>query len=140
MGRDREAFLTFYTKIKPVFRKNALSQEFYFYNVINRPIIIYGRIYNIVKPVVFTTKILKSFLQDNKIATMLELKAALGTDVDMTVFRKLRELSYRTSYTHLAVRITPWLKLPVLIIKVCGFSAQWGFLFMALWLILRKAL
>ncbi len=52
------------------------------------------------KPVVFTTKILKSFLQDHKIATMLELKDALGTDVDMTVFRKLRELSYRTSYTH----------------------------------------
>ncbi|HDZ26223.1 MAG TPA: hypothetical protein ENH65_06890 [Candidatus Aminicenantes bacterium] len=52
------------------------------------------------KPVIFTTKILKSFLQDHKIATMLELKNALGTDVDMTVFRKLRELSYRTSYTH----------------------------------------
>ncbi len=52
------------------------------------------------KPVVFTPKILKSFLQNHKIATMLELKAALGTDVDMTVFRKLRELSYRTSYTH----------------------------------------
>ena len=52
------------------------------------------------KPVVFTTQTLKSFLQDHKIATMLELKEALGTDVDMTVFRKLRELSYRTSYTH----------------------------------------
>ncbi|MBA7551591.1 hypothetical protein ES705_44138 [subsurface metagenome] len=52
------------------------------------------------KPVVFNTKILMSFLQNHKIATMLELKAALGTDVDMTVFRKLRELSYRTSYTH----------------------------------------
>jgi len=35
-----------------------------------------------------------------KIATMPELKAALGTDVDMTVFRKLKELGYRTSYSH----------------------------------------
>ena len=34
------------------------------------------------------------------IATLGELKTALGTDVDMTVFRKLAELSYRTSYSH----------------------------------------
>lgn len=34
------------------------------------------------------------------ILTMPELKQALGTDVDMTVFRKLRQLSYRTSYSH----------------------------------------
>jgi hypothetical protein len=31
---------------------------------------------------------------------MPELKAALGTDVDVTVFRKLKELGYRTSYSH----------------------------------------
>jgi len=30
---------------------------------------------------------------DQKIATMPELKAALRTDVDLTVFRKLRELT-----------------------------------------------
>lgn len=35
-----------------------------------------------------------------KIATMGELKEALGTDVDITVFRKLKELGYQTSYSH----------------------------------------
>ena len=35
-----------------------------------------------------------------KIATMPELKAALGTEVDVTVFRKLKDLGYRTSYSH----------------------------------------
>jgi hypothetical protein len=34
------------------------------------------------------------------IATMEELKKALGTSVDMTVFRKLQELDYCTSYSH----------------------------------------
>ena len=31
---------------------------------------------------------------------MEELKAALGTQVDMTVFRKLKEVEYCTSYSH----------------------------------------
>jgi hypothetical protein len=31
---------------------------------------------------------------------MPELKETLGTDVDVTVFRKLKELGYRTSYSH----------------------------------------
>jgi hypothetical protein len=35
-----------------------------------------------------------------KIATMAELKEALGTQVDVTVFRKLKEFGYRTSYSH----------------------------------------
>ncbi len=35
-----------------------------------------------------------------KIATMAELKEALGTQVDVTVFRTLKELGYRTSYSH----------------------------------------
>jgi hypothetical protein len=43
---------------------------------------------------------LRRLLLDQKIATMPELKAALGTDVDMTVFRKLRELVYHSSYSH----------------------------------------
>ncbi len=36
----------------------------------------------------------------NKIATMDELKEMLGTHADATIFRKLRELPYRTSYSH----------------------------------------
>lgn len=39
-------------------------------------------------------------LRKRKVATMPELKAALGTAVDLTVLRKLKELPYRTSYSH----------------------------------------
>jgi hypothetical protein len=39
-------------------------------------------------------------LRRSKIATMPELKRALGTEVDVTVFRKLKQLAYRTSYSH----------------------------------------
>jgi hypothetical protein len=43
---------------------------------------------------------LRKFLRSNKVATLPELKQALGTTVDTTVFRKLKELSYRSSYSH----------------------------------------
>src|SRR2546425_770126 len=42
----------------------------------------------------------RKFLRLNKIATLPELKRVLGTSVDTTVFRKLKELSYRSSYSH----------------------------------------
>ena len=35
-----------------------------------------------------------------RVATMSEMKAALGTSVDMTVFRKLRSIGYCSSYSH----------------------------------------
>ena len=43
---------------------------------------------------------LRTLFRKRKVASMPELKQALGSPVDMTVFRKLRELSYRTSYSH----------------------------------------
>ena len=43
---------------------------------------------------------LAKVLRRSKIATMPELKRALGTEVDVTVFRKLKQLAYRTSYSH----------------------------------------
>lgn len=43
---------------------------------------------------------LKPLFERRGLLTMSELKKALGTDVDMTVFRKLKQLSYRTSYSH----------------------------------------
>jgi hypothetical protein len=46
------------------------------------------------------TKAVRALLHEKRIATMAELKAALGTRADMTVFRKLRPLGYRTSYSH----------------------------------------
>jgi hypothetical protein len=43
---------------------------------------------------------IRNLLLRKKIATMPELKAVLGTEADMTVFRKLGPLDYRTSYSH----------------------------------------
>ena len=52
------------------------------------------------KPEKYSANRLANLFRVKKIATMAELKEALGTDVDMTVFRKLQELDYRTSYSH----------------------------------------
>jgi len=48
----------------------------------------------------FLSDHVRQFLREKKIATLPELKQALGTTVDTTVFRKLKELSYRSSYSH----------------------------------------
>ena len=45
-------------------------------------------------------QILRSFSESKQIATLRELKEALGTISTMTVFRKLKTLGYRTSYSH----------------------------------------
>jgi len=49
---------------------------------------------------VFDPDIVRSLLQRQKIATLAELKESLETSATMTVFRKLRGLGYRTSYSH----------------------------------------
>ena len=51
-------------------------------------------------PIRFHTDTLESFLKEKKIATMAELKAVLNTEIDMTIFRKLQQLGYQTSYSH----------------------------------------
>ena len=48
----------------------------------------------------FHAEKLRKLLQEERIATMEQLKQSLGTDTDLTVFRKLKELSYHTSYSH----------------------------------------
>ncbi len=48
----------------------------------------------------YSAKLLRALLRKRKTATLDELKQALGTNVDMTVFRKLAELVYRSSYSH----------------------------------------
>jgi hypothetical protein len=48
----------------------------------------------------FLSDHLRKLLRSKKIATLPELKQALGTTVDTTVFRKLKELSYLSSYSH----------------------------------------
>ena len=48
----------------------------------------------------FRVESLITLFRRRLIATMGQMKAALGTVVDMTVFRKLRELPYASSYSH----------------------------------------
>lgn len=48
----------------------------------------------------FGEEIIGSLLAERRIATLLELKQALGSSATMTVFRKLKALGYRTSYSH----------------------------------------
>jgi hypothetical protein len=51
-------------------------------------------------PIRFGVEVIRSFLKKHKIATLAELKQALGTLATMTVFRKLKALGYRTSFSH----------------------------------------
>jgi hypothetical protein len=52
------------------------------------------------RPLTFLSDALRQRLQRHKIATLAELKQALGTDVALTVLRKLKALDYLTSYSH----------------------------------------
>ena len=56
--------------------------------------------YNIMRPTSFEASVLRQYLRRNKIADLPELKRVLGTGTDLTVFRKLKQLDYLTSYTH----------------------------------------
>ena len=52
------------------------------------------------RPLCFSPDSLRKLLLHDKIATLPDLKRALGTGVDVTVFRKLKQLDYLTSYSH----------------------------------------
>jgi hypothetical protein len=52
------------------------------------------------RPTTFDASILRRHLRRHKIAELPELKRLLGTETDLTVFRKLRQLGYLASYTH----------------------------------------
>ena len=52
------------------------------------------------RPVRFVLQPLLDLFERLRALTMPEMKAALGTRVDMTVFRKLASLDYLTSYSH----------------------------------------
>ena len=52
------------------------------------------------RPAQYTTEPLSELFCTQEIATMPELMTALGTNAKRTVFRKLKELGYRTSYSH----------------------------------------
>lgn len=52
------------------------------------------------RPTTFDPSVLRQHLRRHKIADLPELKRVLGTDTSLTVFRKLNQLDYFTSYTH----------------------------------------
>jgi len=52
------------------------------------------------RPTEFSAEAIDTLLRKEQIATLPKLMAALGTTARRTVFRKLKELSYRTSYSH----------------------------------------
>ena len=52
------------------------------------------------RPLSFRSDPLRSLLLHSRIATLDDLKQALGTSVDVTVFRKLKPLDYLSSYSH----------------------------------------
>ena len=52
------------------------------------------------RPATFDPSVLRQHLRRHKIADLAELKRVLGTDTPLTVFRKLKQLDYRASYTH----------------------------------------
>lgn len=49
---------------------------------------------------VYDADVVRALLRKQKIATLAELKRALATSATMTVFRKLKALGYRSSYSH----------------------------------------
>ncbi len=51
-------------------------------------------------PIRYQAENLRKLLLKQRIATIEELKAVLGTGTDLTVLRKLKELKYYTSYSH----------------------------------------
>lgn len=52
------------------------------------------------RPTEFSASSIAALLRKQKIATMPELMGALGSDSRRTVFRRLKEIPYRTSYSH----------------------------------------
>jgi len=52
------------------------------------------------RPLSFDPQALRKHLLRHKIATLPELRSALGTTTNLTVFRKLKLLDYLSSYTH----------------------------------------
>ena len=52
------------------------------------------------RTLLFSAEALRSFFHEHIIGTMKQLKDTLGTSVDMTIYRKLRQLSSLTSYSH----------------------------------------
>lgn len=55
---------------------------------------------NIMRTTQYHAQTLEALFNQRKVLTLEAMKKALGTTVKMTVFRKLKALSYRASYSH----------------------------------------
>ncbi|MGA8426931.1 MAG: hypothetical protein WB801_05030 [Candidatus Dormiibacterota bacterium] len=84
------------------------------------------------RPERYHSENLVSLLRQRKIATMDELKQALGTAADATVFRKLDGLDYRTSYSHRGRYYT--------LDEICRFDALGLWSFRSVWFSRLKTL
>ena len=71
------------------------------------------------RPTSFHSEVLRQHLLRAKMATLDELKRSLGTPVGLTVFRKLKQLDYLTSYS-IALVTTRCVKSPVSTPRDCG--------------------
>ena len=60
----------------------------------------FSRDFNSMRRLSFSPASLRKLLLREKIATLPDLKRALGTDVNLTVIRRLKQLGYLTSYSH----------------------------------------
>src|SRR5437660_12581278 len=90
------------------------------------------------RPSVFSASVLLRFLRRHRIATLPQLKQLLGTEADITVFRKLKELSYRTSYSHRGSFYTLD-EIALSTSAACGRSTRFGFLVTGPWWPPRKS-
>ena len=56
--------------------------------------------YDIMRKEQYHSDELKQLILNKKMSTMVEMKEVVGTKVDATIFRKLRQLNYIRSYSH----------------------------------------
>jgi hypothetical protein len=61
----------------------------------------------IMRTIQYTAEALSGLFETQETATMTELMGALGTNARRTVYRKLKELGYRTSYSHRGAHYAP---------------------------------
>ena len=87
----------------------------------------YGVTITLCDPPSFLAESIRSWLYAHKVATLPELKQVLGTEVGMTVFRKLRESSATTPAIRIEANTTRWMKSPALTSKACGPITEFGF-------------
>jgi len=78
------------------------------------------------RPVTFSADPLRQLLRMSRIATLPQLKQVLGTDADITVFRKLKDLSISPA-TPTVAGFIPSPRFPTSMRTAYGHSTRFGF-------------